>query len=108
MLRVSGSTLVLVLDTVDALLGEGLDEATQRGLVEASLVTWRANTSDPQVEISIAALLETLVERVPDVTVACASQAAVEALGTAGDDAGLAASAAALMRTVLNLSLIHI
>lgn len=102
MLRVSGSTLVLVLDTVDALLGEGLDEATQRGLVEASLVTWRANTSDPQVEISIAALLETLVERVPDVTVACASQAAVEALGTAGDDAGLAASAAALMRTVLN------
>ena len=107
LLHAHGSPLVLVIDAVDAALDAPFTDADASLLVDvgrAALQTWRAHAADPQVEISLAALLESLVRRAgPGAAevVRLGVEAAAQALYDDPQGTGLGASAAAMARALL-------
>ncbi|WFD33515.1 hypothetical protein MCUN1_000328 [Malassezia cuniculi] len=110
--RARGATLVLIVDTIDAAIhnsveAKHLEPPVYGELAMAALSAWRANLPDPQVEMSLAALLETMasskVEQVAAQTVRLAVDASFAVLG----DPMLALSAAALLRAVVDAAPAH-
>lgn len=107
LLQATGSPLVLVMDAIEAALsGAKFAEGDAPVLVDvarAALSAWRTHSMDPQVEISVAALLESLVRirSAANATVRLALEIAAQALQEDDRGEGLGASAAALARSVL-------
>lgn len=105
-----GSTLILLLDGVEAAVPrrEAPGAASLEALghvAEAALATWLQHTSEPPVELSVAALLERLLECPVD---GCAAQTVSLAVpyvtSHLGDEesSGVPPSAAALLRSVVD------
>lgn len=105
--RAHGPTLVLVVDTLDAAIhnaseAEHLAAPVYAELAMAALTAWRSNLPEPQAEMSIAALLESMAgSHVPHVAAQTVRLAISAALGVLAEP-DLALSAAALLRAVVD------
>ncbi|WFD08012.1 hypothetical protein MVES1_003381 [Malassezia vespertilionis] len=111
MLDAAGSPLVLIMDAVESAIPRAKftdgDARILYDIARATMTSWRASTADPQVEISVAALMEALVQsKVEGVAAAAAQlglQSAANALQEDTDYTGLGASAASLARSILQV-----
>lgn len=108
LLRAAGSPLVLVVDAVEAALPRARftqqDAPILLAVARAAVGAWRANATDPNVEISLSALLESLVGLASAETAAAMVRMVLEASASALTEEGsdtLGASAAALARSLL-------
>ncbi|WFD31237.1 hypothetical protein MSPP1_002271 [Malassezia sp. CBS 17886] len=113
LLQASGNTLVLLLDALEAAVPRAgasphVPADALCDVAQAALQAWRMHTADPQVEMSVAALLETLLDcREPGVAPQTAARSAgflATTLQEPGGDAApdLLSSTASLLRSVLH------
>lgn len=111
LLRAKGNTLVLIIDAVEAAVAhdEGtnnVDFETLGHLARAAIEAWRINLSNPEVEMSVGYLLESLIHSavggVPQQTMSIAVPAVLEKLhDPEGAKISADTSAASLIRSIL-------
>ncbi len=110
-MTVSASTLVLLLDTLEAFIprdkSSSLSLDVLQLMTEAILLSWRHHMSDPAIELSISYVLESLlkcpVPGCPAQTLYMSMQAFAPCLSV-DVELGVAPSAAAMIRSVFRVA----
>ena len=107
------STLVLILETIEAFIPQrtttsDVDLATLIHTVHAVLKVWYSHTMDPSVELSVSYVLQTLVQCTiagcREHTVRVCMEALAPCLAAEQEEVSLAPSAAAMIRSVLQVA----